>query len=120
MALKGFFLYNKIFIIMELEKLQKLPFKEIIAYIDENFEYTASSFKNGTLMNAESENQGSAKTLYFAKLNNLSVEDTLRLFAEHYQAVLGDKEGSSHQNIRNFMQNGWEGVEFEKEVLQGK
>lgn len=105
---------------MELEELQKLPFKEIIAYIDENFEYTASSFKNGALMNAESENQGSAKTLYFAKLNNLSVEDTLKLFAEHYQAVLDDKEGSSHQNIRNFMRNGWEGVEFEKEVLQLK
>lgn len=105
---------------MELEELQKLPFKEIIAYIDENFEYTASSFKNGALMNTENENQGSAKTLYFAKLNNLSVEDTLKLFAEHYQAVLDDKDGSSHQNIRNCMQNGWEAVVFEKEVLQIK
>jgi len=105
---------------MELEKLQKLTFKEIIAYIDENFEYTASSFKNGALMNGENENQGSAKTLYFAKLNNLSVEDTLKLFAEHYQAVLDDKDGSSHQNIRNFMHNGWEGVAFETEVLRLK
>ena len=105
---------------MELAELQKLPFKEIIAYIDENFDYTASSFKNGALMNAENENQGSAKTLYFAKLNNLSVEDTLKLFAEHYQAVLDDKEGSSHQNIRNFMEFGWKGISFEKEVLQPK
>lgn len=105
---------------MKLAELQKLPFKEIIAYIDDNFEYTASSFKNGELINAENENQGSAKTLYFAKLNNLSVEDTLKLFAEHYQAVLQDKEGSSHQNIRNFMQSGWEGVQFEKEVFQLK
>ena len=105
---------------MELAELQKLPFKEIIAYIDENFDYTASSFKNGTLMNAENENQGSAKTLYFAKLNNLSVEDSLKLFAEHYQAVLDDKEGSSHQNIRNFMEFGWKGISFEKEVLQSK
>ena len=105
---------------MKLTELQKLSFKEIIAYIDENFDYTASSFKNGTLINAENENQGSTKTLYFAKLNNLSVEDTLKLFAEHYQAVLDDKEGSSHQNIRNFMEFGWEGVEFKKEVLQPK
>lgn len=97
-----------------------MPFKEIIAYIDDNFNYTASSFKNGTLINAENENQGSAKTLYFAKLNNLSVEDTLKLFAEHYKAVLDDKEGSSHQNIRNFMESGWKGVSFEKEVLQPK
>lgn len=105
---------------MELAELQKLPFKEIIAYIDDNFNYTASSFKNGTLRNAENENQGSAKIFSFAKLNNLSVEDTLKLFAEHYQAVLDDKEGSSHQNIRSFMEFGWEGVEFEKEVLQPK
>lgn len=105
---------------MKLTELQKLPFKEIIDYINYNFDYTPSSFKNGALMNAENENQGSAKTLYFAKLNNLSVEDTLKLFAEHYQAVLDDKEGSSHQNIRNFMEFGWEGVEFEKEVLQPK
>ena len=105
---------------MELAELQRLPFKEIIAYIDGNFDYTASSFKNGTLMNAENENQGSAKTLYFAKLNNLSIEDTLKLFAEHYQAVLEDKEGSSHQNIRNFMKFGWKGILFEKEVLQSK
>ena len=105
---------------MELAELQKLTFKEIIAYIDDNFNYTASSFKNGTLINAENENQGSAKTLYFAKLNNLSVEDTLKLFAEHYQSVLNDKEGSSHQNIRNFMEFGWKGILFEKEVLQSK
>lgn len=105
---------------MELAELQKLPFKEIIAYIDDNFNYTVSSFKNGALTNAENENQGSAKIFSFAKLNNLSVEDTLKLFAEHYQAVLDDKEGSSHQNIRNFMEFGWEGVEFKKEVLQPK
>jgi len=105
---------------MELAELQKLPFKEIIAYIDSNFDYTASSFKNGALTNAETENQGSAKTFYFAKLNNLSVEDTLKLFAEHYQAVLNDKDGSSHQNIRNFMQNGWDGISFEGIVLKKK
>ena len=105
---------------MKLEELQKLPFKEVIAYIDENFDYTASSFKNGTLVNAENENQGSAKIFYFAKLNNLSVEDTLKLFAEHYQAVLDDKEGLSHQNIRNFIQYGWEGITFENTVLKKK
>lgn len=105
---------------MKLAELQKLPFKEIIAYIDENFEYTASSFKNGALTNAANENQGSAKIFYFSKLNNLSVEDTLKLFAEHYQAVLKDREGTSHQNIRNFMQNGWEGIVFENSVLKEK
>ena len=55
--------------------------------------------------------------LYFARLNKLSREDTLLLFAEHYRAVLDDPEGTNHQNIRQFMENGWEGVEFEGDIL---
>jgi len=105
---------------MEITQLQNLPFKEIVGYIDENFYYTPSDFKNGDVINAANENQGSAKVLYFAKMLKLSVEDTLKLFAEHYVAVIGAKDGSSHQNIRSFMKNGWEGVEFEKEVLRIK
>ncbi|HAD80214.1 MAG TPA: HopJ type III effector protein, partial [Flavobacteriaceae bacterium] len=44
----------------------------------------------------------------------------LKLFAEHYQAVLETPEGTDHNNIRQFMQNGWDGVKFENEVLTKK
>jgi len=50
--------------------------------------------------------------LAFASLNNLDKEQTLALFAEHYEAVLNDPEGDNHQNIRQFMLNGWDGVSF--------
>ncbi|GAB2979514.1 hypothetical protein GCM10027049_13510 [Mucilaginibacter puniceus] len=53
-------------------------------------------------------------------MHNLSAADTLYLFAEHYQSVLANPDGIDHQNIRQFMANGWEGVVFEAEVLKVK
>ena len=113
--LKGFF--KNIKFTMDIKILHQLPFNEILNFIEENYKYTPSAFKNGALVNKEDENQGSAKVLYFAQMNNISKDDTLLLFAEHYQAVLEDANGSSHQNIRNFMHYGWEGVSFESDVL---
>ncbi|WP_246859033.1 HopJ type III effector protein [Chitinophaga sp. XS-30] len=46
--------------------------------------------------------------------------DTLCLFAEHYQSVLNNPDGSDHQNIRQFMTHGWPGVVFEGEALLAK
>lgn len=97
-----------------------LPFSEIIGYIDENYMYKPSAFTNGNLVNESNENQGSAKVLYFARLHNLSDSDTLRLFAEHYESVLKDASGTSHQNIRNFMKHGWKGISFQAPVLEDK
>jgi hypothetical protein len=56
----------------------------------------------------------------FAKLEGLNQQDTLKLFAEHYASVLATPEASDHQNIRQFMQNGWDGVKFEGEALTAK
>ncbi|MFV0141124.1 MULTISPECIES: HopJ type III effector protein [Empedobacter] len=107
---------------MILEKLNQneANFADVIAHIEENYIYTASAFVNGNQENAADQNQGSAKVFAFAKLNNFSEDDTLKLFAEHYQAVLDSPEGTDHNNIRQFMQNGWEGVTFENEVLTKK
>ncbi|MFX6035677.1 HopJ type III effector protein, partial [Acinetobacter baumannii] len=76
--------------------------------------------KNGTQVNAATENQGSAKVLSFAQLNRLSEADTLQLFAEHYDDVIATPGAANHQNIRQFMQNGWKGVHFESEALTEK
>lgn len=105
---------------MNITDLQKLPFSEILGHIDSLYTHTPTAFKNGELQNAASENQGSAKIFYFAKINNLSKNDTLLLFAEHYQAVLDDLQGTSHQNIRNFMKFGTEGLIFENAALHLK
>ncbi len=56
----------------------------------------------------------------FAKLQGLDQAQTLSLFAEHYASVLATPEGTDHQNIRQFMQNGWDGVKFEGQALTEK
>lgn len=101
-------------------RVQKLAFKDVLSFIEQHYLCKTSAFRNGLQNNKENENQGSARVLYFAKLNNLSQEDTLLLFAEHYAAVLQTPDGTDHQNIRQFQLNGWESVYFEDEVLVAK
>jgi len=100
---------------------QTIQFKEVIAYIDENYDFTPTSFKNGNTINEAGQNNGSCKVFSFAKLQGLSKEQTLPLFGEFYREdVLKNPDGTDHQNIRNFMQHGWEGISFEGEALKEK
>ncbi|KIA88976.1 HopJ type III effector protein [Kaistella jeonii] len=99
-------------------KLEDIDFKEVIAYIDEHFDFIPTKFKNGNIVNEANENNGSCKIFSFAKLNHLSKEETLFLFGAFYREdVLGNPEGNDHQNIRNFMEFGWEGISFEGQAL---
>jgi hypothetical protein len=42
----------------------------------------------------------------------------LSCFGAYYQEdVLGDPDGTNHQNIRNFMKTGWDGIAFYGEAL---
>ncbi len=101
-------------------KAGKLAFSDVLQHIESRYTVQPTAFRNGSQYNETTQNQGSAKVLYFARLNNLGKEDTLHLFAEHYRAVLQNPEGTDHQNIRQFMEHGWEGVEFEGEALTHK
>lgn len=96
---------------------KQIFFQDVLSFIAAEYSYSPSSFQNGNQHNAASENQGSARVLYFAKINNLNKESTLTLFAEHYEAVLANPEGQDHQNIRQFMEHGWDAVTFDNEVL---
>jgi hypothetical protein len=53
----------------------------------------------------------------FAIHQELTKEATLFSFGEYYPTVLEHKNGTSHQNIRNFMQTGFKGLSFENEAL---
>ncbi|SIN64186.1 HopJ type III effector protein [Chitinophaga niabensis] len=97
-----------------------LTFKEVIEFIETQYQHQPTAFKNGEAYNEATQNQGSAKVFAFAQLNDLSAEDTLYLFAEHYQSVLANPEGTDHQNIRQFMKHGWPGIVFEGQALQAK
>ena len=101
-------------------KDNKVSFKEVIEFIETYYNHQPTAFKNGDAYNEASQNQGSAKVFAFSQLNNLSKEDTLYLFGEHYQSVLNNLNGTDHQNIRQFMLNGWDGVKFEGVCLVAK
>ncbi len=98
-------------------KSGSVKFTDVIALIETDYQHTPTAFKNGDVKNEAFQNQGSAKVFAFAQLNDLSAEDTLYLFAEHYQAVLARPDSTDHQNIRQFMAHGWEGITFDGVVL---
>lgn len=106
-------------------KLQNTPknidFSETIAVIEAKYDFTPTAFKNGMLMNASGENSGSCKLFAFAKKEGFSKEETLACFGQYYfDDVLKDANGDGHQNIRNFMKTGFEGLSFEDEALTEK
>ncbi|WP_346319949.1 HopJ type III effector protein [Chitinophaga sp. YIM B06452] len=101
-------------------KDNSLPFKEVIEFIELYYQHQPSAFKNGEAYNEATQNQGSAKVFAFAQLNNLDEVETLYLFAEHYQSVLNNPDGTDHQNIRQFMKHGWPGIVFEGQALLEK
>jgi len=110
---------------MLLEQLEKssetIIFKDVIAYIDENYDFAPTKFTNGNTINEANQNNGSCKVFSFAQLKNLSKEQTLSLFGEFYREdVLKNPDGTDHQNIRNFMKFGWEGISFDGEALKKK
>lgn len=88
-------------------------FADTLAFIDDAYRFTPSAFDNGTLHNQESENQGSCRVLAMAIDTGLTDEQALECFAEHYQAVLADPEGSAHGNIRALLRSGLAGVRFQ-------
>lgn len=70
-------------------------------------------------MNEANQNNGSCKIFSFAKMNNLSEKDTLALFGDFYRNdVLQNPEGEDHQNIRNFIKYGWNGIQFTEDALE--
>lgn len=95
-------------------------FSDVLAFIEATYTYTPKAFKNGQQANAATENQGSAKVFSFAKLNAFDKEQTLSLFAEHYASVLNTPEATDHQNIRQFMIHGWDGIYFDGTALTAK
>ena len=100
-----------------LEKLKQAPesitFSETIAVIELHYDFTPTAFENGIQHNAAGENSGSCKIFAFAELQKLTPEETLACFGAYYfEDVLGNPNGTDHQNIRNFMKTGWDGIAF--------
>ena len=98
-----------------------VEFNKVIQAIENHYYFTPSSFKNGNTFNAENTNNGSCKIFAFGQLNQLSEQTTLNAFGDFYTVdVLQHPDAEDHQNIRNFMRFGWQGIAFEKQALTPK
>ncbi len=111
--------------LQKIKNNEHVSFDETITVIAENYEYSPCEFTNGLnnkqLINAAGSNEGSCKIFSFAQINQLSPQQTLDLFGDYYRKdVLNNPTGTSHQNIRNFMQFGWEGINFTQRALKTK
>ncbi|MHC4320680.1 MAG: HopJ type III effector protein [Planctomycetota bacterium] len=108
-----------------LQKLKDSPenieFNDTMSIIDSLYVFTSTSFQNSDLVNGAGQNSGSCKLFSFARLHNLTPEQTLACFGSYYRDdVLKHPDNRDHQNIRNFMKTGWSGIEFDSEPLKAK
>jgi hypothetical protein len=105
-----------------LQTLQTVPenitFDATISVIDANYDFTPSAFRNGEMQNEAGQNNGSCKVLSFARLHQLTPQQTLHCFGSYCRDdVLKHPQGNDHQNIRNFIKTGWDGIVFEGSAL---
>lgn len=83
---------------------KSIEFSDTMAAIDANYDFSPSGFNNHGLVSSDSENNGSCKIFAFAKLNQLSKQNTLDCFGKFYRDdVLKHPDGKDHMNIRTFM-----------------
>ena len=97
----------------------EIEFNDVIALVDDMYEFTPVRFTNGDLVNEAGQNKGSCKLFAFARLIRLSEQQTLHCFGSYYREdVLKHPDNMDHPNIRNFMKTGWGGVEFDGTPLR--
>lgn len=106
-------------------KLKNTPdtitFSETMGVIEAQYDFVPTGFKNGDLMNEAGQNSGSCKIFSFAHIQELTPQQTLACFGAYYRDdVLQHPDASDHQNIRNFMRYGWQGIKFDGIALKQK
>ena len=106
-----------------LKQLQQSPktveFDQVMAVIADNFIYKPTRFSNGPdIINEAGTNQGSCKIFAFGQLMALGQMQTLACFGKYYRHdVLLHPEANDHSNIRSFIVNGWDGINFDGVAL---
>ncbi len=97
---------------------EQINFSDTIALIDSHYSFTPTAFRNGDISNKPNENNGSCKVFSFALDQELTKEETLACFgAFYFEDVLGNPQGTDHQNIRNFIKYGFDGLLFENKAI---
>ena len=100
---------------------QEIVFSDAINLIGKHYNFTETAFKNGPYLNLAGQNSGSCKIFSFAKLHDLTAPQTLACFGHYYREdVLKNPQAKDHQNIRQFMISGWQGIDFSSQALYNK
>ena len=107
------------FLDLLLNEPEQIKFTDTISVVDAYYAFTPTAFRNGELQNAAGQNSGSCKLFSFARLQNLTQAQTLSCFGDYYRVdVMQYPDATDHQNIRNFIRFGWDGIEFESDALK--
>ncbi len=103
------------------EKPDTVEFDEVMDVIANYYDFTPTEFINGPLKNKAGENSGSCQLFRFAQQHRLTESQTLACFGHYYRDdVLKNPDADNHQNIRHFMETGWQGISFQGEPLRQK
>ena len=107
------------------ESPETVEFQDVMTIIEAHYHYTPTRFTNGIgenkVINEAGKNEGSCKLFAFAQLQSLNEDQTLACFGQYYRTdVLQHPDNTDHANIRQFMQTGWSGIQFDLQALSSK
>ncbi|MFC3678595.1 HopJ type III effector protein [Bacterioplanoides pacificum] len=95
-------------------------FASTLEFIETWFDFTPSAFNNGEVVNAADQNQGSCKVFALAHQLELTQEQALRCFGEHYRDVLATPDVDNHHNLRRLLKEGLSNIQFDQFPLAAK
>jgi hypothetical protein len=98
----------------------EFQFEATLAFIETHYSFSPSGFNNGRVENSAEQNQGSGKVFALAKLLELSEEQTLCCFGQHYREVLATPDVDNHQNLRKILKEGLADIRFDHFPLKLK
>jgi hypothetical protein len=105
-----------------LQQLQhdNFVFETTLAFIETHFDFTPSAFDNGGVENSQEQNQGSCKVFALAQLFELTQQQALQCFGQHYRDVLATPEVDNHHNLRRVLKDGLGNISFDRFPLEQK
>ncbi len=95
-------------------------FETTLGFIEKWFDFTPSAFNNGGVANEANENQGSCKVFALQQLLDLSKDQTLKAFGQHYRDVVATPDVSNHHNLRRVLKDEIGDITFDSFPLKQK
>jgi hypothetical protein len=95
-------------------------FETTLAFIEQHYNFTPSAFNNGGVENGIEQNQGSCKIFALADLLNLTQQQALACFGQHYRDVVATPSVDNHHNLRRVLKEGLAEIRFDHFPLELK